>query len=34
METEAEIAARMNRENKEAVARMLQKNKMKEVYGD
>ena len=34
IETEAEIAARMNRENKEAVARMLQKNKMKEVYGD
>ena len=34
IETEAEIAARMNRENKEAVARMLQKNKMKEAYGD
>ena len=34
IETEAEIAARMNRENKEAVARMLQKNKMKEIYGD
>ena len=34
IETEAEIAARMNRENKEAIARMLQKNKMKEVYGD
>ena len=34
LETEAEIAARMNRENKEAVARMLQKNKMKEAYGD
>ena len=34
IETEAEIAARMNRENKEAVARMLQKNKIKEAYGD
>jgi hypothetical protein len=34
LETEAEIAARMNRENKEAVARMLQKNKIKEAYGD